>query len=174
MDDIGTSSFTNGVLPSGSVTIAAGQATASFNVVVPNGIGTLPEATLNVQISTNTGDSATIVSPNAYVTVINGTPEPERSRRWRVPAGPGPARSARMATAATLNLGNFVETSLGGPGEVAVANTATLDADEVTGSMTDAGDSSSDQHHAETRDPLRPARSRISRLQLQHVDRRDA
>ena len=41
---VGTSSFANG-LPSGSVTIAAGQSTGSFNVVIPNGIGTVPEAT---------------------------------------------------------------------------------------------------------------------------------
>ena len=124
------------------MTIAAGQSTASFNVVIPNGIGSVPEATLDVQISTNTGDTSTIVSPNAYVTVVNNTPEPgavPAQAAFQLVSGVGAL--SQNGDTWTLDLGNYVEKSLGGQGEIAVANIGAANADGLTGSLTGAGDS---------------------------------
>jgi hypothetical protein len=71
---LGESAF-GGTLPSGSVTIAAGQTSASFSVAVPAGtLGALPTAALQVSITPAGGE--TVVGHTAQVTIVNNVAEP--------------------------------------------------------------------------------------------------
>ena len=71
---LGASAF-GGTLPSGSVTIAAGQTTAQFTIEVPQGaLGSDPSDNLQVQV----GDPAgiPIFAPTAQTEIVNNQPEP--------------------------------------------------------------------------------------------------
>jgi hypothetical protein len=140
VSNVGTAAFSSGILPSGTVTIAANQSDTSFNVVLNNGIGTLATATLDVQITAL--DTAEVVAPNAMVTVINSTPEPGISpaqAAFEVVSGTGPVVQTGTASS-IINLGTFVQNSAGGSGEIAIANTATMGADQLTGTLSETSD----------------------------------
>jgi hypothetical protein len=95
-----------GTLPSGSVTIAAGQTSASFSVSVASDVlGSLPSSALQVGIAPEGGEA--VFAPNAQTTIVNNVVEPG------TPASPAFALLGGVGTltqngnAYTLNLGTI-------------------------------------------------------------------
>jgi hypothetical protein len=70
----GASTF-GGALPSGTITIAAGQTLDPFSITLPqNALGATPNAKLEVEIASP--GSVALFAPDATATVVNNTPEP--------------------------------------------------------------------------------------------------
>jgi hypothetical protein len=122
-----------GTLPTGQLTIAAGQTTGQFTIQLPDGVlGSVPTENLGVQISAPGGDL--VVAANAQTTIVNSTPVPGN------PASPLLAEITSAGTFAnngndyTLDLGTLVEgQSL--PIQLGVFNTSTAPADDLGGSI---------------------------------------
>ncbi len=78
-DDLGYSADSlaafGGTLPTGTVTIAAGQTSAQFALDVPNAaLGLVPSATLDVEITAPS--DVPVFAPDAQTVLINGQPVP--------------------------------------------------------------------------------------------------
>ena len=133
---LGAAAF-GGTLPSGSVTIAAGQTSAQFTVDVPQGaLGATPNENLQVQVS-SPGSAVPIFAPTAQTEVVNNLPEPGNQA---VPElaylGNAGAFSFDAATNTyTLNLGGVTQGSALLAAEFAVINAATAPSDNLTGTF---------------------------------------
>jgi len=136
---LGTSDF-GGVLPSGQVTIAAGQTVADVAIVVPDGIGTVVSKNLEVAISA--GTSVAVIAPYAQETIVNSAPV----------AGPQPVLGVELANEPGLlptqngsswafNLGAFKQGSVPSPGTLALAvlNLTAAGSDALAGVLTASG-----------------------------------
>ncbi len=130
---LGTTAF-GGTLPSGTVTIAAGQTLAAFTIDVPQGaLGTNPGEALQVQISGPTSDP--VFAPTAQTTIVNATPEP----------GPAPVPRFVLLTnfgtlmqsggTYTLALGTLPQGAPLPQLQFALDNEATAPADNMTGTF---------------------------------------
>jgi hypothetical protein len=133
--DIGASAFAGGVLPSGTVTIKAGQTATIFEVDVPNGaLGTVPSGNLDVEISNPTGVAGvSLIAPDATAQIINNQPEPG--------ANPAVAQLSLLSNGGTLtqngssytlDLGTLVQGEKL-PLRFAVSNIASPPADSLAG-----------------------------------------
>jgi hypothetical protein len=131
-DNFTAASF-GGTLPSGQVTITAGQTSAQFAVNLPLGaLGTAPNENLEVQISAP--DGTPILAPTATATVI-------------APPEPGPPAVSQLASLTNLGTftqnGNHYTLDLGQIGlgqplpalQFAVENTAASPADQLGGTF---------------------------------------
>ena len=129
-----------GVLPSGQVTIVAGQTAAAFTITLPQAVlGTLASEGLQVLVSAP--DAQPVFAPTAQVTVVNSQPEP------------GPAAIAQLVdlsdlgtftqngTTGTLDLGTVLQGQSIAPVQFGIDNTATAPADALSGSITATGNS---------------------------------
>ena len=131
---LGAAAF-GGTLPSGTVTVPAGQTTANLTIAVPpNALGANPDETLQVQLLP-TG-ATQIYKSTATVTVANPTPEPGSPA---VPiltdlSNPG-ALVATSATAYTLNLGALSQGQGPLAQQLAVENAGAASADLLAGSF---------------------------------------
>jgi hypothetical protein len=95
-----------GTLPSGSVTIAAGQTSASFSVAVAAGVlGTLPSSVLQVSITPQDGE--TVFAPDAQTTIVNNAVEPGTAAAPVIALLGGPGALTENGNAYTLNLGSL-------------------------------------------------------------------
>ncbi len=95
-----------GTLPSGSVTIAAGQTSATFSVPVAAGaLGTLPSRILQVNITPQDGE--TVFAPNAQTTIVNDTVEPGIAAVPALVLLGGVGTLTQNGNAYTLNLGSL-------------------------------------------------------------------
>ena len=99
----GASAF-GGTLPSGSVTIAAGQTSAQFSVSVPAGVlGSQPDGNLQVTITPTGGE--TVFAPSAQTSIVNGTVEPGTSAVPEFALLSGDGTLTHIGNAYTLSLG---------------------------------------------------------------------
>jgi von Willebrand factor type D domain/Bacterial Ig domain len=123
-----------GTLPSGQVTIAAGQQTGNFTVSLPAGIGAQASAILQVQVSDASGIG--IAAPTAQVTITNNqaTPGPQAVPGFVEVAGKG--QLTQNGNAWSLNLGTIAEGATVSPIELAAINMASAPADSLSGSFT--------------------------------------
>ncbi len=121
-----------GTLPTGRVTLAAGAASQTFAVDLPAGIGSSPDAILQVQISSP--DSIAIGASMASTTVVNNQPT----------AGPPPVLSLEeisgggtlTQTGNTWALAlNIAQGSDPAPVEFAIWNAAASPADNLSGTI---------------------------------------
>ena len=131
--DLAAAAF-GGVLPSGTVTIAAGQISTQVTIDLPaGGLGTEPTATMQVEISNPTGYAGiAVVSPTAETTIANYQPEPGAPAAASVGLFSNDATFQQNGSAYTLALGTIVQ------GEtrawsLSIANTATAPADGLGG-----------------------------------------
>ncbi len=133
---LGASAF-GGTLPSGSVTIAAGQTTAQFTINVPQGaLGTDPSDILQVQVSDP--DSVPIFAPTAQTEVVNNEPEPGN---LAVPelaylGNVGTFTFDATTNTYTLDLGGLTQGQSLVAAEFAVVNAATAPSDDLGGTFT--------------------------------------
>ena len=128
---LGAAAF-GGSLPSGSVTFAAGQASAAVVITLPtNVLGLTPDANVELQVAAT--DNTPVAIPVAQTAVVNPMPE----------AGP-PAQAAfinetpdstftRSGNAYTLDLGTILQGATGPLINVALANIAAVPADSLSG-----------------------------------------
>ena len=137
---VGSDDF-GGALPSGTLTIAAGQASADFSITLPNGIGEAVSKTLEVQISA--AAPATVIGPSAQETIFNDAPV----------AGVAPVFGVQLVnlpnllptqngTNWTFNLGALKQGEIFSPGDltVAVLNMANNGGDNLAGIIAASGD----------------------------------
>ncbi len=135
--DLSAAAF-GSTLPSGAITIAAGQTTGQITIDVPQGaLGALPNAAVEVQIA-SPGGAVPIFDPTAQTQIVNNTPEPGAAP---VPVltylGTGGTFSFNAATDTyTLNLGSIAQGSAEFEAEFGVTNTSTGVADLLGGSFT--------------------------------------
>jgi hypothetical protein len=131
---LGTETF-GAVLPSGTVTIAAGQTMAAFTIDVPqNALGTDPSAKLEVQIA-SPGSVVPIFAPDATVSVVNDHAESG--------APPIPLLSdlsfsgtlTHVGNSYTLDLGTFSQGGAASVVQLALSNEATPPADSLSGTF---------------------------------------
>jgi hypothetical protein len=102
---LGLSAF-GGTLPSGSVTIAAGQTSAQFSISVPaNVLGSVPDGNLQVTIAA-TG-TETVLAPSAQTTIVNATVEPGTAAVPVFALLSGDGTLTHSGNAYTLSLGSL-------------------------------------------------------------------
>jgi hypothetical protein len=126
-----------GTLPSGKVTIAAGQTTAPITIDVPQGaLGTDPNDILLVQISNPSG--IPIFAPTAQTEIANNTREAGNSAQPALALVSGNGTLSFNATTHTytLNLGGLTQGSALQAVQLAVVNAATMPADNLFGTFT--------------------------------------
>ena len=128
---LGASAF-GGVLPSGTVTIVAGQTSAQFTVSLPAGaLGSLPDSALQVSITPQGTES--VFAPVAQTTVINNTIEPG------TPADPifallsGGGVLNASGTNYVLNLGTFALNQHVQALSLALENTVAVPGNDLAG-----------------------------------------
>jgi VCBS repeat-containing protein len=128
-----------GTLPSGTLTILAGQSQAQFTVDVPDSaLGTTPDKWLAVAISTPGADP--IYAANAQVDVINETPVAGVAAQPLLEYVPGNAIGAtenapsltQSGSSYVLNLGNVVQGTSVAALQFALANMASAPADGLS------------------------------------------
>ena len=139
--DFGASAF-GGVLPGGTVTIAAGATRAEFTVDVPQGaLGASSSANLQVAV---TGDSNndSIFAPTAQTSILSSTPVagPPAQPQFAELSGGGALTHAGHAY--TLTLAPVAQGSTQTV-QLAILNAAAPGADELTGLIGDSGTGSS-------------------------------
>ena len=131
-----------GTLPSGTVTIHAGQTQAQITVDVPDSaLGTSPDKWLAVNISTPGADP--IYASTAQVDIFNNGPVAGVAAQPVLEYVPGNALSATQNAPAlsqtgnsyTLNLGNVVQGSSIAALQFALANLASAPADSLNASL---------------------------------------
>ena len=131
---LGAAAF-GGTLPSGTVTVPAGQTSANLTIAVPqNALGASPDETLQVQLLPTA--STQIYESTATTTLTNPTPEPGSPA---VPvltdlSHPG-ALIATSPTAYTLNIGGLSQGQAFTAEQLAVENAAGSSADALNGSF---------------------------------------
>jgi hypothetical protein len=132
-----------GIVPSGTVTIAAGQTLAAFTIDVPaTALGLAPDKWLQVEVSSPGG--TTVFSPTAQADIVNNTPEPgspaEPVIEFLQSAIPVATENAQTLTLAgndyTLDLGQVLSNEAFPPLQFAVANAATLTSDSLSSVIT--------------------------------------
>jgi hypothetical protein len=130
---LGTSTF-GAILPSGTVTIAAGQTLVPFIIDVPqNALGTSPSAKLEVQIASPGGDA--LFAPTATATITNNVAQPGG------PPIPLLAELTNFGTLIhngnnyTLDLGNLTQGETVPLIQLAIYNEATAPADSLSGTF---------------------------------------
>ena len=130
-----------GSLPSGTISFAAGQATADLPITLAQGIGAVASQMLEVQITAPS--STQVIGPTAQLQILNAAPV----------AGPTPSFAVELVddqTAApvvsgntwTFNLAAATQGTASSTGtlELAVLNAASLGADSLSGTITATGD----------------------------------
>ena len=119
------------VLPSGSVTIPAGQTLASFTVDVPaNALGTMPNGTLEVAIAPV--GTLTVFAPVARATLVNSQPVPGAPAIFRlIDLTAAPNLTAASPRAYTLDLGTFAQGAMVTPEQLAIVNDALQASDKL-------------------------------------------
>jgi hypothetical protein len=133
--DVGAAAFLGGVLPSGQVTIAAGATSAEVTLELAGGIGSVPSATLQVQV--DTGQSgvpvlasvASVTIGNAHA-VAGGAAVPE----FLDPSGIG--QLTLSGSAAALDLGRIDQAGSVPSFNLLLANQGASDADPLSGTFT--------------------------------------
>ncbi len=127
-----------GTMPSGSVTIAAGQTTATVTIDVPNAaLGKTPDKWLAIAIATP--GSNPIYNSTAQVDVVNNSPVPGIAAQPQLEllAGGGAvisgngAKLTHTGNAYTLDLGQVLSGETLPELQVALANTAAAGADDL-------------------------------------------
>jgi hypothetical protein len=135
--DVAAAAF-GGMLPSGSVVIAAGQTSVQFTIDVPqNALGAAPQENLQVQIS-SPGSAVAVFAPTAETAIVNPTPEPGN------PADPiltylgnaGTFTFDAETNTYTLNLGGLTQGTAPLGLNFGVVNGAAAPADNLGGSFT--------------------------------------
>jgi hypothetical protein len=130
---LGSGNFAGGVLPTGQMTIAAGQTIATLTLDVIGGIGSVPSETVEVQVDTGqTG--VPVLAPNASVTIGNAQPV---AGSPAVPAFLDPSSAGtftQSGTTATLDLGNIAQANA--ITEIALSLANNGDGDPLSGTFT--------------------------------------
>ena len=124
-----------GTLPSGSVTIAAGQTSAVFTVALPaNVLGTTPDQELQVVITPTGGES--VFAPLAETEILATTPTEGNPAQPLVEQLSGTGTlTASSPTAYILNLGTTVEYSNPLLAGLGVLNNGVIPSDLLSGSF---------------------------------------
>ena len=136
---LGASAF-GGVLPSGTISVAAGQTTAQFTVEVPqDALGSAPSAAVQVEITAPGGD--TVFAASAQETLVNAVPSagPPAQPQFYQLSGPGSLSGS--AAGETIDLGAVIQGETVAPVRLAVANDAASGADNLAGNVLDSGSS---------------------------------
>ncbi len=126
-----------GALPSGAVTIAAGQTTAQFTIDVPQGaLGTDPSDNLQVQVSDP--NTIPVFAPTAQTEIVNSQPEPGNPAQPILAeiTGNGTLTFDAATNTYTLNFGGLTEGNALQAAQLAIINAATIPADNLTGTFT--------------------------------------
>jgi hypothetical protein len=136
--DIGPSAFSGGVLPSGAVTIAAGQTTAQFTIDVPQGaLGAAPDEDLDVQVS-SPGSVVPVFAPTAATAIVNAQAE-AGTLADPVLAYLGTVGSFSFdaeTNTYTLDLAGVPQDTAEFTAQFAVSNAATAPSDDLGGTFT--------------------------------------
>jgi hypothetical protein len=134
--DLTAANFAGGVLPSGAVTIAAGQTVAGFTLDV---IGALSLAAETLAVTITTPGTQSIIDPAAFVVIGNSTPVEGIDAVPEFLAPPGAGTISGGGANITLDLGTFAlgaaVTGLG----VDIVNAASGAADALSGLLADTG-----------------------------------
>jgi hypothetical protein len=134
--DLGASAF-GGTLPSGEVTIPAGQTGSQFTVDVPAGaLGNQPSAILEVQI---TDPNNPIFASTAQTTIINGTPTAGTPAVAQLALLTNIGTFTQNGNDYTLNLGTVVQGEALPALQFALVNAASAPADSLSGTFSESG-----------------------------------
>ena len=126
-----------GTLPTGTVTIAAGQTSAQFTVDVPNSVlGTLPSGALDVLIGAPA--DVPVFAPTAQTLLVNDMPEPGVAPVPSIFEVSSKGTLIQTTSGYVLNLGNVVEGEAAQV-QLAIANVANAPADNLGGAISDVG-----------------------------------
>ncbi|HZK91650.1 MAG TPA: choice-of-anchor D domain-containing protein, partial [Stellaceae bacterium] len=132
--DLGAAAF-GGSLPSGTVTIAAGQNETPITITVPqNALGTMPSADLEVQVSSP--DGLPVFAKSADTTVINYQAEPGPPAVAALAEISGGGVFTQSGDSYTLDLGTVAHGASLPTVQFAIANTANAPADSLGGTFT--------------------------------------
>ena len=171
---LGAAAF-GGTLPSGTVTISAGQTEAPFTIDVPQGaLGTDPSDNLEVQMTNSTG--IPVFAPTAQTEIVNDQPEPGNAA---VPviakvSGNGTLTFNSATNTYTLALGDLVAGTGMQAVQLAVVNADTFPGDSLAAPS--AADRHRLHHHGQQFPRSDQARTELSGalcLREQHRDRRE-
>ena len=133
---LGAAAF-GGTLPSGAVTIAAGQTEEPFIIDVPQGaLGSNSSDNLEVQISNSSG--IPIFAPTAQTEIVNNQPEPGNAAIPMIAkvSGPGTLTYNSPTHTYTLALGGLVAGTSLDAVQLAVVNANTAPGDSLGGTFT--------------------------------------
>jgi len=131
---LGAAAF-GGTLPSGSVTIDAGQTLVPFTIDVPQGaLGTSPTGQLEVQISTP--GTTQVFAAQAIAAINNNVAEPGVAPIPQLlEVSNAGTLIENSPTAYTLDLGTFTQGETSSQVQLGIANLATPPADELSGTF---------------------------------------
>jgi hypothetical protein len=127
-----TAAAFGGVLPSGTITIAAGQTTGTIEIDVPQtALGSLPTAALQVAITAPADDA--VFAATAQTTLVNAAPiaGPPAVPQFGLLSGPGVLTT--NGTASTIDIGTLLQGQMVPQIRLAVANAGTTGADSLGG-----------------------------------------
>ena len=129
------SSAFGGTLPTGTVTIAAGQTSAPFSIVLPEGAVSAASAILQVQVSDQA--AVPVFAPTAQTEIDNNQPVAGSPALPQIAylGGPGTFSFDATTNTYTLDLASVVDQAIP-PLKFAVTNAATAPADSLGGSFT--------------------------------------
>jgi hypothetical protein len=122
------------VLPSGEVTIAAGQTIVPFTIDVPQAaLGTAPNAKLEVQITSPSG--AAVFTPSATAEIVNPAAEPGAAAIAALRQLTSYGTLTQQSGGYVLNLGTLPLGAATPVIQLAVANAAAAPADDLSGAF---------------------------------------
>jgi hypothetical protein len=126
-----------GTLPTGQITLLAGQTSGQFTIDVPQGaLGSLPSENLQATISTPSG--VQLFAPSAQASVVNNVaePGPPAAAMLAELAGGGSFAFDPVTNTYTLDLGVLTPAQAEQPVQFAVVNTGEAGADDLSGTFT--------------------------------------
>ena len=137
---LGASDF-GGALPSGTITLAAGQTSSALSISLPGGIGTAVSKTLEVEVSA--AAPAVVIGATAQETIINGAPVAGVAPFFGVEFANDPGvLPTQSGTSWTFDLGALNQGEAFNPGtlSLAVLNLAGTGADDLAATVAASGD----------------------------------
>ena len=140
--DLGASYFPGGVLPSGQVTIAAGQTEATLSLSVTNGLGPAPSGQVEVDITPATAGPV-LSAPTAFVTVDNNQAVPGTPAQPEILDPSGVGIFSQSGNAYTIALGTLAAGATLTPFVIDIANEAATGANTLFGDITASGSGAS-------------------------------
>lgn len=134
---LGGANFAGGTLPSGQITLAAGETATSLTLDVIGSLGGLPEAELEVGLSA--AGSIAIASPLAITDITSATPEPGTAAVPGFLSTGGTGTLSGSGTSYVFDLGTFAQGTVPSLIPLDIVNNGGPGADSLSGLLTLTG-----------------------------------